>query len=127
MAKIQLGSAPKTFAHTVKFPLVTGGEGEIRVQYTYRTRAQFAEFIDSLYPEIKAPKTRTARGVDVQEEAGRMLERDVRHIMGSVTSWDLDDTFDAANVKRLADEFPGAAAALIEDYARAINEGRTGN
>lgn len=130
MAKITLGSAPKTFAHTVRFPLVGGGEGEIVVQYVYRTRTAFAEFIASVYPELKAPPKpgrRAEPGLDLTAEAARQIEKDVAHIMGSVSAWDLEDEFSAANVRRLADEFPAAAAALIEGYARAISEGRTGN
>lgn len=130
MAKITLGSAPKTFTHVARFSMVGGGEGEVTVQYRYRTRSAFAEFIGQVYPEIKAPPTpakRATPGIDLDAEAARQLEKDVAHIMGSVVSWDLDDEFNAANVRRLVDEFPAAASALIEGYAKAINEGRTGN
>jgi len=132
MAKITLGSAPKTFAHVARFPLVDGGEGEINVQYRYRTRTAFAEFIGQVYPEIKTPAKpepgkRLDPGIDLNATAAQAIEKDVAHIMGSVVSWDLEDELSAANVRRLVDEFPAAAYALIDGYARAINEGRTGN
>lgn len=128
MPKIQLGSAPKTFKHKVTFPLVEGGEGEITVEFQYRTRAQFAAFISELYPSIKSGSTvSTAAGYDVVAEAEKGIGSDVQHILGAVRSWDLDDPFDAAGVRRLVDEFPAAAAAILNGYRVAVTEGRAKN
>lgn len=128
MPKIQLGSAPKTFKHTVTFPLVEGGEGEITVEYQYRTRAQFAAFIAELYPEIKGGAIAVADpGFDLVAAAEKSIDSDVRHILGSVRGWDLTDAFDAAGVRRLVDEFPAAAAAILNGYRIAVSEGRTKN
>jgi hypothetical protein len=128
MAKIQLGSAPKTFTHCVTFPLVEGGEGEIMVEYAYRTRAQFAAFIAELYPDIKTgPAAVGGPGFDVVAAADRGIDSDVKHILGCVRGWDLDNAFDTASVRRLVDEFPAAASALIAGYRDAITEGRTKN
>lgn len=128
MPKIQLGSAPKTFHHVVSFPLVEGGEGQITVEYQYRTRAQFAAFISELYPEIKTgPGASVEPGFDMIAAAEKSIDSDVRHILGSVRGWDLSDDFDAAAVRRLVDEFPAAASAILNGYRIAITEGRTKN
>lgn len=128
MPKIQLGSAPKSFKHRVTFPLIEGGEGEIVVDYMYRTRAQFASFIAELYPDIKAgAAVIDAPGFDLEAAAKRGIDSDVKHILGCVSNWDLDDAFDAASVRRLVDEFPAAASALMTGYRDAITEGRTKN
>lgn len=128
MPKIQLGSAPKTFKHKVTFPLVEGGEGEIVVEFQYRTRAQFAAFISELYPDIKDGRApASGAGFDVVKVAEQGIDSDVKHILGSVKGWDLNDEFTADSVRRLVDEFPAAAAAVMTGYRDAITEGRTKN
>lgn len=128
MAKIQLGSAPKTFKRKVSFPLVDGSEGEINVEFLYRTRAQFAAFIADLYPDVKSGPTAVATpGFDVVAAAEQSIQSDVRHVLGAVQGWDLTDPFDADSVRRLVDEFPSAAAAILIGYRIAITEGRLGN
>jgi hypothetical protein len=126
--KIQLGSAPKTFQHKVVFPLVEGGEGEIVVDYQYRTRAQFAAFISEVYPDIKTGRAApSGPGFDVVETAEQQMASDVKHILGAVKAWDLSDEFNSASVRRLVDEYPAASAAIITGYRDAITEGRTKN
>ena len=130
MAKIALGAAPASFPARVKFPLLGGGEGELAVEFRYRTRAQFAAFIGELYPSIgdDAPKAKKpAAKFDLRTAADEALDRDVRHLMGAVLSWDLDDEFKAENVKRLVDEYPAAVAALVDAYQTAITQGHSGN
>lgn len=129
MPKIQLGNAPKTFKQKITFPLLGGGEGDITVEFIYRTRAQFATFLADLYPDIKSgtAPVDAAPGFDLEAAADRELDINVRHILGAVKGWDLEDPFDAASVKQLTNEFPAASAAIVMAYRTALVEGRTKN
>lgn len=128
MAKIKLGSAPKSFTHKVTFPLLQGGKGDITMTYRYRDRMQFAEFIDSVYPKIKKPDpVSTEPGFDLVENAAEAEANEVRYIMGAATGWDLDDDFSEANVRALINEFPAAGSAITAAYREAITEGRAKN
>ena len=129
MAKIKLGAAPKTFKQKITFPLLGGGEGDLTVEFRYRTRAEFAEFIAGLYPDIKTGGTvaEGAVGFDLEAAADRELDTNVKHILGAAAGWDLEDDFDAANVKRLTNEYPAASAAIVTAYRTALVEGRTKN
>ena len=128
MAKIKLGSPPKTFKRTVKFLTVEGLPGEIDVQFQYRTRTEYAEFISGLYPPTtEASDIALAANFEVVGAAEKGLDKDAEHVLGAVRSWDLDDDLSMASAKRLADEFPGAVAAIISDYRMAITEGRAKN
>lgn len=125
MAKIKLGSAPKTFARKVEFDLVDGSKADINVAYRYRTRAQFAEFMAGVY----APPEALAEPVafDFVQVGNDSINRDVKFILGAVESWDLEDELNAVNVRRLVDEFPSASNAIAEHYRAAISEGRSKN
>jgi hypothetical protein len=128
MPKIILGKPPATFKHKVTFPLVEGGEDEITVEYKYRTRAQFASFMAGLYPDIKSgPNLLVEPGFDMVAAAKKSIDSDVQYILGAVHGWDLDDQFNADSARRLADEFPAAAGAIMAGYRIAITEGRLGN
>jgi hypothetical protein len=100
----------------------------LKVEFTYRTRSQFAEFIADLYPDLKDGGSHSSTpGVDVVDGAAKGIASDVRHILASVASWDLDDELNEVNARRLVDEFPGAANALMVAYREAITEGRSKN
>ena len=128
MAKIKLGSAPKAFTHKVTFPLLQGGKGDITMNYRYRDRSQFAEFIDQIYPQIKRPEAPSSEpGFDVVETAAKAQADEARYIMGCASGWDLEDDFTEANIKALINEFPAAGAAITSAYREAITEGRAKN
>lgn len=128
MAKIVLGSAPKSFKHKVSFPMVGGGKGEITVEFRYRNRSQFAEFIAEIYPELKdGSATEAAEGVDVVGNSAKAVEREVHYILAAAQGWDLAEDFDAASIKQLVNEFPAAANAITTAYREAITEGKAKN
>ena len=128
MAKITLGSAPKSFKHKVSFPLVDGSKGDITVDFRYRNRTQFAEFVAEIYPDLKnGPQESTSQGVDVVDMAREALEREVCYILAAVSGWDLAEDFNAQNVKQLVNDFPGAANAITAAYRTACTEGKTKN
>lgn len=128
MAKIKLGSAPKSFKHKVSFPMLQGGTGDVIMDFKYRDRIQFAQFIDETYPNIKNPPEASLEpGFDVVDKAEKAVADEVNYIMGCATGWDLEDEFSAANVQALITEFPAAGAAITAAYRVAITEGRAKN
>lgn len=151
MAKIILGRTPKNFTKEVSFPMLDGTTGTIKATYIYRTRKDFAGFVDSrvdiikkeaesaaLAAEAKLATTRAAVdagdarpavdfGMSETEAAARKVTYQVDYIMGAVEGWNLDVDFDRAAVEQLADEVPQAVTAIIQSYVLAMNEGRLGN
>ncbi len=126
MAKIKLGSRPKSFTRTVKVELLDGSEGAITCTFKYRTRTEFGVFIDSIVDKAKAAgksdATPTAAGLmELSHEAS------ADYLLQILEGWDLDEEFNRANVEQLCNELPAAAAAVMETYRAAISEGRLGN
>lgn len=126
MAKIQLGSAPKTFNGSVKFSLLDGSEGEINFEFVYRTRSEYAQLLDAVTGDaVKSQEANKSEKIsDVYGLADKSL---VDFIMKSATGWDLEDKFTPANVAKLINEFPAAGPAFGERYRAALLEGRTKN
>ncbi|MFK3741443.1 phage tail assembly chaperone [Massilia sp. TN1-12] len=138
--KIKLGSRPKTFARTVTFPMLEGGEGSIALHYKYRTRKEMAELIDELQAASHAQAEIDAAALKAKADKGesidslkqidfidRELSLKVDYVLQIVDSWSLDEKLERASVEQLADELPAALGAIVEDYRKAINEGRLGN
>lgn len=130
--KIKLGCRPKTFLHTVTIPVPEGGVASVQMAYRYRTRTEFAEFVDSL---VKASGAAASASTDDQaldqnlrsamERA--IVEQSVDYILQIADGWNLDEDFNRANVLQLCDELPGAAIAIMTAYRAALTEGRLGN
>ena len=132
MAKIKLGDRPKNFKRVIKFPLLEGGEGAIEVVYKYRTRKEFGQFIDTLVDAVKAKNIAVDSAGDGEKfSMTALMEKtagaNADYIMQVMEDWNLEADFSAANVQQLADEFPGAANAIMETYREAITEGRLKN
>lgn len=141
MAKITLGTRPKSFKHTVKATLPEGVEGTIEVSYIYRTRTEFGKFIDARLQAARdkdtADAVATAASTDEAPAVPEFSLADVQvstrdgnaaYIMSIVDGWDVPgQPFSLATVTQLCDELPGFALAIINDYRAAIVEGRLGN
>lgn len=129
MAKVKLGSRPKSFKHTISTPLPDGSMGEIEVSYIYRTRTEYGALLDELRAagdsEAAAPKK--GRRVDSLKMQTEARDSDVRFIMKIIDSWNLDAELNRESVEQLWDELPGVAAQILADYSSAIFEGRLGN
>ena len=113
--------------------MLDGSIGCIEVAYKYRTRSEYAAYIDArIAAETAAAKADEANVNEPAEfSMRRNLERasaaQISFILESVAGWNIDVPFDGEAVKQLADELPAAAAAVCEAYRIAINEGRLGN
>ena len=151
MAKIKLGTKPKTITHALSFPMLDGTTGEVQVEYVYRDRKAFATFIDAhmaaikadadaaiekLKAQIDAAKAAAGDGdsaeatvttVSETEIVSKQIESQVNFIMGAVSGWNLDVAFDRESVEELATTLPQAATAIIQSYRTAMTEGRLGN
>lgn len=131
MAKIKLGSRPKTVLQTLTVQLPEGGEGTIRMSYVYRTRTEFGEFVDGLVRAagVAAPKSQADEDVvfSLRESLEMTRDKNAEYILQVATGWDLDEEFNLANVQQMCDELPGLALLIIEHYRRACTEGRLGN
>jgi len=130
MAKIKLGSRPKSFQHTVKFTDVDGTEMTASVTYRYRTRKEYGAFHDALpgYPQIEAETDADGKTVYRAETLiEKRSEWNANHIMQILEGWELDEEFNPANVRQLCNEMPACAEAIISAYQAACVEGRLGN
>lgn len=125
MAKIVLGKAPKNFKRKITIDLLDGGKGDIEFLFKYRTRSEYAELMDkTLAAESGAdvPKDETAA-----QAFARIGDGTVDFILAIAEGWDLDDEFNAENIKTLIDTFPAITPAASEVYRHAVLEGRTKN
>lgn len=128
MAKITLGNQPKSFKKVVKVQLLDGSEGTIGCTYKYRTRTEFGAFIDSLMDAAgMKPSSAEEQKFSLKELLEKTKDSNADYILQVVDGWDLDVEFSRPAVLQLCDELPGAAAAIMETYRVAINEGRLGN
>lgn len=126
-SKITLGKRPKNFKRIVKFALLEGGEGSIECSYKYRTRSEFGAFIDKVVEAAGAASKPDGEKFSMAELMERTAGQNAAYIMDVIDGWNLDEELTKANVQQLSDEFPAAAAAIMETYRAAITEGRLGN
>lgn len=151
MAKIKLGTQPKTVSKDLSFPMLDGTIGEIKVDYVYRNRKAFAQFVDDHITGIRSDadaaaaaanaKIKTAQEAGDEEQlaelsklriseseiAQKQIDSQVKFIMSAVSGWNLDIPFDREAVEELASTVPQAAAGIIDSYRIAMTEGRLGN
>lgn len=130
MAKVILGAAPKSFSKKLSVPMLDGTVGEITLTYKYRSRKEFAEFIDGVFSATGVtPEGQTDDEVkfSLAQALGRATETNADYIMQVVEGWDLKAEFNRQSVAQLCDELPGVAIAIIDTYRQACVEGRLGN
>lgn len=141
MAKLVLGKTPKTFKpFPVKFTLPDGQEDQITVTFVYKTRSQFAKFMDELFNANSAPTEVTQVGeespaatpesskapdfVDLFEQGGK---KTVAHLSKIIADWDFVEKPTPEILGVMHDEAPAAAAAFATAYQDACTSGRLGN
>lgn len=130
MAKIILGKRPTSFKKKLSILLPEGEQGEITVTYRYRNRAEFAEFVDSIFQAsavTPAGKTDEEVNFSLAEALAKSTEANADYIMQVAEGWDLDAAFSREAVEQLCNELPGVAVAVIDTYRQACVEGRLGN
>lgn len=127
MTKLILGKTPETFKpFNVKFTLPDGQEDQILVTFKYKTRSQFAAFLNQLFIESGEEKP-TDDKVDFEKLFAKGGEKTVSHLSQIITDWDFAEKPTAEVLRQLHDQAPAAAAALTAAYSSACSEGRLGN
>lgn len=127
MAKIKLGDRPKSFKRVVTFDMVEGGRGSIECVYKYRTRSEFGSFIDSIVEAAGVKAKPEGEKFSMAELMDQTAGANADYLLSVLDGWNLDEDLNKTNAQQLADELPGAAAAIMETYRVALVEGRLGN
>lgn len=135
MAKLVLGKRPKDFKRIVSIQMLDGTTGTVECTFKYRTRKEFAEFIDAktaaameaIKAESGAAKADDDKPFSMKEHLEKSIETSADYILEILDAWNLDVELSRASLEDLANEFPGATTAIVETYRAAITEGRLGN
>lgn len=127
MAKIVLGTRPGNFSRAVKFPLLEGGEGEILCEFNFRSRSEYAKWIDAATSDMKIEPDAAGVYPTVAEIIGRTVERQTGMLVDALAGWDLAGPVTPENLREVSDVYPAAAVAIIDTYRNACLEGRVGN
>lgn len=125
---VKLGARPKTFPHTVKFLMLDGSTGMIDCLFKYRTRDEFGEMIDEMMEQAGMT---TADNEDGKFSMRALMDKtagaNATYVMKVLDGWGMDVPLSHENVQSLANELPAAVLQIMEDYRRAVTEGRLGN
>ena len=111
MAKLILGKTPTNFKQiTVKFTGPDGEEDQIKVTFKYKTRTQFAAFLNKLFAQGKdAPKVE-ATELDFVELYKKSGDKTVEQLTEIIAEWDFAEPPTAESLRQLHDQAPAAAA-----------------
>lgn len=130
MAKVVLGSAPKSFKKVVSFDGLDGAKLAVEVSFIYRTKTAFGAFLDEMFEQNNI-KPASNDDDEVRRSIESVFKGSIEHQAGYLNKimdgWNLDADLSFDSLHQLCDEFPGAAFAIIETYRAAITEGRLGN
>jgi len=128
MAKIKLGSTPKSFKRTVTVDMLDGTKGSIECDFKYRTRTEFGAFLDEIFKDAGvAPEVGTDEKVLIAEVMSKTRDTNADYLIKVLDGWNLDDELNKANLQQLCDEFPGVSNSIMETYRVAVTEGRAKN
>jgi len=134
MAIVKLGKRPETFSHTVKFPMLEGGEGTVPVTYKYRTRKEFGAFWDELTGSAdaaaqaeNADSTNPVEKFSLAKIYANASTKNAQDVLKIITGWGLSEELSMDSVQQLNDELPLAVATIVGDYYTAMTTGRLGN
>lgn len=124
MATISLGKAPKNFRKIVSFKMLDGTDGTIECLYKYRTVTAYGVMKDELSKDSGIADPASATWAQIME---KRRDKGGEFLALILDGWNLDVDFNQANSQQLADEMPGAVAAIADTYEAAIVQGRLGN
>ena len=128
MAKFKFGAPPKTFKRNIKFDTLEGVKEDFDVVFNFRSRKEAGVLFDEMLSAAKA------RGAGKDKDDMTMTEimeattgNNSKYLIKALASWEFEQELNDVNAERLANEWPGAAGAIMEAYRTACLEGRLGN
>lgn len=128
MAKVILGTTPKTFKRfPVKFQLPDGEEGVINVTFKYKTRSQYGEYLNDLFKSSGEEAPTKSSEVDFVALYKKIGAKSASKLVDTIESWDFEYPLSIVTLEQLHDEVPSALAALAGGLQGACTEGRLGN
>lgn len=127
MAKIKLGSTPKSFKRTVTVDMLDGTKGSIECDFKYMTRTQFGAFLDAIFKDAGVKATDDDTKVAIADLMAKTRDTNAEYLLKILDGWNLEDELNKENLQQLCDEFPGAANGLMETFRSAVTEGRAKN
>ena len=127
MPKLVLGKTPATFKpFNVKFTLPDGEEDQILVTFRYKTRSQYAAFLNELYNEAGEDKPVDDK-IDFEKLFAKGGEKTVMQLSKIIADWDFAERPTTDTLRALHDQAPAAAAALTSYFSSACVDGKLGN
>lgn len=127
MAKIVFGQRPEKFSRAVKFPMLDGSDGVIKCDFKFRTKKEYAEFVDSISAANGKIEPVDGKMPDYAEIMDRAINQNAEYLEHLLLGWDLDGPVNADNLRELADVYPAAATAIMDAYRIGCVEGKLGN
>ena len=128
MAKIKLGSTPKSFKRIVTVDMLDGTKGSIECQFKYRTRTQFGQFLDTVFASAGVkPEVGEDEKVVLANVMAKARDTNAEYLLQVLDGWGLEEELSRDTLQQLCDELPGVANAIMEQYRVAVTEGRLGN
>ncbi len=136
MKKFVLTTPPETFKREVIIPLHNGEEASLEMEFIYRSRSDYAKFIDEIIANAKkftleAPKTAEgaleAAEITMQSILSQQDDLAVDTIMKIAKGWELSDKFNKTTLREMQDKFPNAFQAINDAYRLSVVEGKLKN
>lgn len=127
MARIKLGSTPKSFKRTVTVDMLDGTKGSIECDFKYMTRTQFGAFLDAIFKDAGVKLTDDDTKVAIADLMAKTRDTNAEYLLKILDGWNLEDELNKENLQQLCDEFPGVANSIMETYRSAVTEGRAKN
>lgn len=107
MSKISLALEP-TFQAEVQIPVPGAKPAPLKFNFKYRTQDELNDYRKGL-----------------AEQAASIT--DVELVMGVAEGWELEEPFNAENVKRLLQKYHAAATTIGETYIKQLMQAKLGN
>ena len=127
MAKIKLGSTPKTFKPvTIYVDLPDGSKGDIPLTFRYRTQDEYWEYRDEFFKAVGVERP-AGDDTSLPVIAKEARLQAAKHICQAIDSWDLDIELTQDNLCQMFNEIPQSSSAISEAYQSACIQGRLGN
>jgi hypothetical protein len=137
MKKFVLTAPPETFKRDVIIDMHDGSQASLQIEFKYRSRSEYAQFIDSIIAnakksaEAEKPKTEDEslqdKELTMQEILNQQGDLAIETIMQIAVGWELSDKWNKKSLSELHDKFPGAFNAINNAYSASVVHGQLKN